>query len=127
NEDYINVTFGVDTPGTWNDLPNEGCTGKYSPQGYIVEYGGMPGDPEVDISASTKITIFEIADSAPTLRVCDTIADGDDANGFTEFDLTQNESIILNGSLDRKSTRLNSSHVKISYAVFCLKKKKIMI
>src|SRR5690606_41435891 len=27
--------------------------------------------------------------------------------------------------LDRKSTRLNSSHVKISYAVFCLKKKKL--
>src|SRR5438067_3396403 len=26
--------------------------------------------------------------------------------------------------LDRKSTRLNSSHVSISYAVFCLKKKK---
>src|SRR5690606_41472733 len=29
----------------------------------------------------------------------------------------------LIGSEDRKSTRLNSSHVKISYAVFCLKKK----
>src|SRR5690606_41679762 len=29
----------------------------------------------------------------------------------------------LYGSVDRKSTRLNSSHVKISYAVFCLKKK----
>src|SRR5690606_39673809 len=28
------------------------------------------------------------------------------------------------GKPDRKSTRLNSSHVKISYAVFCLKKKK---
>src|SRR2546422_5356302 len=28
------------------------------------------------------------------------------------------------GSLDRKSTRLNSSHGYISYAVFCLKKKK---
>src|SRR3712207_8553149 len=27
--------------------------------------------------------------------------------------------------LDRKSTRLNSSHANISYAVFCLKKKKI--
>src|SRR5690554_7200365 len=27
-------------------------------------------------------------------------------------------------NLDRKSTRLNSSHVRISYAVFCLKKKK---
>src|SRR5207302_10539348 len=30
---------------------------------------------------------------------------------------------LVNGQ-DRKSTRLNSSHVKISYAVFCLKKKK---
>src|SRR5438874_9230866 len=28
------------------------------------------------------------------------------------------------GLTDRKSTRLNSSHVEISYAVFCLKKKK---
>src|SRR5690349_23922541 len=28
------------------------------------------------------------------------------------------------GGADRKSTRLNSSHVEISYAVFCLKKKK---
>src|SRR3712207_8430629 len=28
-------------------------------------------------------------------------------------------------SVDRKSTRLNSSHANISYAVFCLKKKKI--
>src|SRR5207249_8987182 len=31
---------------------------------------------------------------------------------------------IDGGDLDRKSTRLNSSHVSISYAVFCLKKKK---
>src|SRR5207253_9977611 len=31
------------------------------------------------------------------------------------------------GLLDRKSTRLNSSHVAISYAVFCLKKKKKII
>src|SRR5438034_11258256 len=29
-----------------------------------------------------------------------------------------------NGEIDRKSTRLNSSHTVISYAVFCLKKKK---
>src|SRR3712207_7623246 len=28
------------------------------------------------------------------------------------------------GGVDRKSTRLNSSHANISYAVFCLKKKK---
>src|SRR4051812_49517251 len=30
----------------------------------------------------------------------------------------------LNDAQDRKSTRLNSSHMSISYAVFCLKKKK---
>src|SRR2546427_8129545 len=33
----------------------------------------------------------------------------------------------LAARLDRKSTRLNSSHSQISYAVFCLKKKKITI
>ena len=32
---------------------------------------------------------------------------------------------VLYSKLDRKSTRLNSSHVVISYAVFCLKKKKL--
>src|SRR6266511_3604273 len=34
--------------------------------------------------------------------------------------------LYVEAELDRKSTRLNSSHVKISYAVFCLKKKKKM-
>src|SRR5690606_40146603 len=43
--------------------------------------------------------------------------------------LTSNTWILLAAEpnkpkVDRKSTRLNSSHVKISYAVFCLKKKK---
>src|SRR5690606_39966789 len=34
------------------------------------------------------------------------------------------DNLVLAPIGDRKSTRLNSSHVKISYAVFCLKKKK---
>src|SRR5258707_7432424 len=33
--------------------------------------------------------------------------------------------LIIGRKLDRKSTRLNSSHANISYAVFCLKKKKV--
>src|SRR5258707_3382043 len=33
-------------------------------------------------------------------------------------------SVALAARIDRKSTRLNSSHANISYAVFCLKKKK---
>src|SRR5256885_4453109 len=35
------------------------------------------------------------------------------------------DAIDLFGQIDRKSTRLNSSHLVISYAVFCLKKKKL--
>src|SRR5207253_8288931 len=38
--------------------------------------------------------------------------------GINNFD------VIVGKHVDRKSTRLNSSHVAISYAVFCLKKKK---
>src|SRR5690606_40519244 len=40
------------------------------------------------------------------------------------FDLYMPATTQSEALRDRKSTRLNSSHVKISYAVFCLKKKK---
>src|SRR5947209_16438086 len=52
---------------------------------------------------------------------------------YTEEDLQRLEFILslardlgvnIAGMADRKSTRLNSSHANISYAVFCLKKKK---
>src|SRR5438874_6715560 len=33
---------------------------------------------------------------------------------------------VQHSMVDRKSTRLNSSHVEISYAVFCLKKKRVI-
>src|SRR5690606_41984343 len=56
---------------------------------------------------------------------------GDDLGEFVEFvfDFTEVVTQKLHQhqcrfGKDRKSTRLNSSHVKISYAVFCLKKKK---
>src|SRR5690606_41225076 len=44
--------------------------------------------------------------------------------GFTENAPKSRRRFELWRTSDRKSTRLNSSHVKISYAVFCLKKKK---
>src|SRR5690349_23462650 len=40
--------------------------------------------------------------------------------GFQSF----MDTLYTEKTVDRKSTRLNSSHVEISYAVFCLKKKK---
>src|SRR5690606_40249595 len=43
---------------------------------------------------------------------------------INQFVQRAGESSRMSYHIDRKSTRLNSSHVKISYAVFCLKKKK---
>src|SRR3712207_8010310 len=37
------------------------------------------------------------------------------------------ETCLRTGGIDRKSTRLNSSHANISYAVFCLKKKNTLL
>src|SRR5437899_9346111 len=48
------------------------------------------------------------------------------ANAFSELnDPEEQPRLLLEAAPDRKSTRLNSSHLGISYAVFCLKKKKI--
>src|SRR5256885_9920170 len=50
--------------------------------------------------------------------------DGKKAGSLDEFDGALYASIDPISAKDRKSTRLNSSHLVISYAVFCLKKKK---
>src|SRR3712207_8153292 len=51
---------------------------------------------------------------------------GGDLTGAQVADgaLAQREDAAVADAQDRKSTRLNSSHANISYAVFCLKKKK---
>src|SRR3712207_8858669 len=64
-------------------------------------------------------------------------AQNEEMKRLTEASYNQNEEVkrvsawaailfapTLIGTVDRKSTRLNSSHANISYAVFCLKKKK---
>src|SRR5688572_32241050 len=49
---------------------------------------------------------------------------GDDLALFVGLGDAKGEIITRTVQTDRKSTRLNSSHSQISYAVFCLKKKK---
>src|SRR5690625_6240908 len=49
---------------------------------------------------------------------------GKDVDVFNDPDKQTEMKKMLEQYADRKSTRLNSSHVAISYAVFCLKKKK---
>src|SRR5256885_11889377 len=48
----------------------------------------------------------------------------DDIDWFELNEAFAAQSLAVVNTLDRKSTRLNSSHLVISYAVFCLKKKK---
>src|SRR6266700_6295873 len=66
-------------------------------------------------TATTEIYTLSLHDALPISRP---LLANDASHAVFEQDLHAE----LAG--DRKSTRLNSSHVKISYAVFCLKKKK---
>jgi len=57
-EDYVHITDNsIGVPGSWNDLPIAGGGGAYQPKGYVVEYGGTTGDPVLQISATTTITV----------------------------------------------------------------------
>src|SRR5690625_5366196 len=57
------------------------------------------------------------------LELAEKLAPGHEVAVYTHDDTDHiHNHIVINS--DRKSTRLNSSHVAISYAVFCLKKKK---
>src|SRR5690349_24515140 len=68
-------------------------------------------------TATTEIYTLSLHDALPICTVFLGLA------GPIDTDVVE---LALAGSRweDRKSTRLNSSHVEISYAVFCLKKKK---
>ena len=62
NEDYAHITAPeIGFPGSWNDLKNNTAgQGSYEATGFVVEYGGMPGDPNLNISASTSFSPPEI-------------------------------------------------------------------
>src|SRR5438477_6889822 len=68
-------------------------------------------------TATTEIYTLSLHDALPILT-----QGGSAASALTS---TRTERRLrLRSNTDRKSTRLNSSHMSISYAVFCLKKKK---
>lgn len=57
-ENFAHITDNtVGILGSWNDLPNTGGGGAYAAQGYVVEYGGMLGDPILNLTATTTIEI----------------------------------------------------------------------
>ena len=80
-EDYAHITHpNINANGSWNDLTNSGAgSGDYQPQGYVVEYGGMPGDPVLSITDVTDIAVLEAIniDTQPTDQ---SILEGSNAN-----------------------------------------------
>src|SRR3712207_8037221 len=90
-------------------------------------------------TATTEIYTLSLHDALPILQQPgggaladgDAAGDGDDVGhlggGVAEEAVLRGPQPLAGGDVqgeDRKSTRLNSSHANISYAVFCLKKKK---
>src|SRR5207249_11309846 len=85
--------------------------------------------------ATTDIYTLSLHDALPILRVCRRAAGHRAQRGgaraarraaaAASARLQALRAAVEDLRRDRKSTRLNSSHVSISYAVFCLKKKKI--
>src|SRR5688572_33065314 len=75
--------------------------------GRIADVEGIPGDPNVVYVASASGGLWKTTNG-----------------GVTWKPIFERQGTMSIGDIDRKSTRLNSSHSQISYAVFCLKKKK---
>src|SRR2546430_12871432 len=74
-------------------------------------------------TATTEIYTLSLHDALPISGREDLLPQNRQVTGRAEFP-SMVPAPLANGGQDRKSTRLNSSHSQISYAVFCLKKKK---
>src|SRR3712207_7462995 len=86
-------------------------------------------------------TLFRSADAVPAELAPERVAELVHRHAFSACLCTSSGTVIFTCSRrgssggrygrerarDRKSTRLNSSHANISYAVFCLKKKKLLL
>src|SRR5438477_5827692 len=72
-------------------------------------------------TATTEIYTLSLHDALPISKAAGASAT---ARSITHSRVSPFPPYGRKGETDRKSTRLNSSHMSISYAVFCLKKKK---
>src|SRR2546430_3382506 len=85
-------------------------------RGALIGAGGIARQshlPALRGALRARVDVVALVDTAPGVPPVDGIPLLRDHTALSDL-----------GPLDRKSTRLNSSHSQISYAVFCLKKKK---
>src|SRR3712207_8767052 len=87
---------------------------------YTTLFRSQASDQAVPVVRDPEVPLVHV----PALdRVAATFAASVDDLLVRQHRLTGRAPVHLTPGLDRKSTRLNSSHANISYAVFCLKKK----
>src|SRR5256885_6462568 len=73
-----------------------------------------------------QLALERFLEEAPVIQAGEMVANGLVSQRIPQVQVRQREAGVLRdrfNEIDRKSTRLNSSHLVISYAVFCLKKK----
>jgi len=73
-EDYAHITFFSNNPTgnkRWNDLPNAGSSGDYVPAGYLIEFGGMPGEVNPNLTKDIDLVVDVVSFNSPfTVTKC---------------------------------------------------------
>src|SRR5256884_3594478 len=125
------VNFSGSPSASKIDLTNGVGTGVelYFPGGwggnvYSTGLAVLPGAPSSVAVAAGSVGIYDNEVQRPTISNAGATYLAFGASSSTLYGYSNGLSIFSVDSTDRKSTRLNSSHRYISYAVFCLKKKK---
>src|SRR2546426_5801764 len=90
-------------------------------RGTLARLGARPAGAVLDVGCGTGALLAALAQSEPPLGV--RLAGLDPSPEMLAVARSKLATASISGE-DRKSTRLNSSHLVISYAVFCLKKKQ---
>src|SRR3712207_6982079 len=95
------------------------------PRSTLFPYTTLFRSPYVVEELESGLDAYNVAAAAKALRGAKAAPEGIGTLLRRTFErLLYNDDSVCFTRLDRKSTRLNSSHANISYAVFCLKKKK---
>src|SRR3712207_8322485 len=98
------------------------------PRSTLFPYTTLFRSAEPDLTIRNRfggVAVIPAAERGHVEYVRRVVQTGIDVNHVNDPGWTALLEAVVYGDGDRKSTRLNSSHANISYAVFCLKKKKV--
>src|SRR3712207_7710668 len=88
---------------------------------------GLPDKAVAESRERVRSALIASGLALPAKRITVNLAPADLPKEGSHYDLPIALAVMAAIGADRKSTRLNSSHANISYAVFCFKKKKHLL